>query len=392
MSSRRPVVHLRPKRDRPVRNRHPWVFSGAVARIDGDRKAPVADVVSAGGERLGTGFLSEGSRIVVRMASWQPRDLDAGFFRERLGAALALRRETVGPETTGYRLLNAEGDGLPGWTVDRFGDVLVSQVTSAGLEAVRDVAYDVLRELVPASSILQANDLPARRGESLPTDDEWIVPGERPGSAVFREEGLELTAELGGQKTGFYCDQRPQRTLAGRLAEGRDVLDLFAHTGAFACACLRGGAREVTAVESSPRFEERARDHVVRNDLDVGRLEWRTADVFAHLRETERAWDLVVADPPPLARRKAQLDRATRAYKDLNRLAISRLAPGGHLLTFSCSGAVDPTLFRQVLFAAAAEAGRELALLRPLAAGPDHPVALGHPEGEYLKGWWARAM
>lgn len=383
-------VWLRPGRDKAVREGHPWIFSGAVGRREGPEEAPLARVFGGGGEPFGLGFHSPRSQIRVRMLGAGVERADRAFFASRLSEALALRRAVLPPETTGYRLLNAEGDGVPGWTVDRFGDVLVSQITVAGLEAVRDEAYAALLDLLPGSSILQVNGLPARRAEGLTTERDETIAGELPAEAPFQEAGLAFTAELsGGQKTGFYCDQRENRRRVERLSGGRTVLDLFAHSGAFGVYAVRGGAERVTHVESAPRLIERGLEHYQRNGLDTGRVEWVRANVFQDLRERTERYGLVVCDPPPLVRKRPDLDAAARAYKDLNRLALQRVAPGGFLLTFSCSGAVDGKLFRQIFFAAAVEAGVRVALLEPLAAAPDHPVAVTHPQGEYLKGWLA---
>jgi 23S rRNA (cytosine1962-C5)-methyltransferase len=315
---------------------------------------------------------------------------ERSFFAARLAEALALRQAVLPPETTGYRLLNAEGDGVPGWTVDRFGGVLVSQITVAGLEAVRAEAYAALTEALPRLAVLQANDVPVRRAEGLPFAGEETIAGDPPAEVRFAESGLSFTAELaGGQKTGFYCDQRENRRRAERLAGGRTMLDLFAHTGAFGVYALRGGASRVVFVESSARLIERGRQHVELNGFAADRAEWVKANVFEDLRQRTERYGLVVCDPPPLVRKRTDLAAAARAYKDLNRLALARIEPGGFLLTFSCSGAVDAKLFRQIFFAAAVEAGVRVALLEPLAAAPDHPVAITHPQGEYLKGWLA---
>jgi 23S rRNA (cytosine1962-C5)-methyltransferase len=315
---------------------------------------------------------------------------DRSFFAARLAEALDLRRAVLPPETTGYRLLNAEGDGVPGWTVDRFGGVLVSQITVAGLEAVRGEAYAALTAAQPGAAVVQSNDVPVRRAEGLPFAGEEIIAGEPSAVVRFIESGLAFTADVaGGQKTGFYCDQRENRRRAERLAGGRAVLDLFAHTGAFGVYALRGGAPRAVLVESSARLIERGREHVAVNGFDAGRAEWVKANVFDDLRQRTERYGLVVCDPPPLVRKRQDLDAAARAYKDLNRLALARVEPGGFLLTFSCSGAVDAKLFRQIFFAAAVEAGVRVALLEPLAAAPDHPVAITHPQGEYLKGWLA---
>lgn len=379
-------LRLKPGRDRSPRQGHPWIFSGAVAVARGPAEAPLARVVSAEGEPLGLGFYGPRSQIRVRLVGRDVEEVDRGFFSGRLAEALRLRRTVLPAETTGYRVVNAEGDGLPGWTVDRFGDVLVSQITSAGLEALRGEAYAALTEAFPGAAVLQLGDLPARREEGLPTADEWIA-GPALEEVGFLESGLRFTAELaGGQKTGFYCDQRENRRRVERLAGERTILDLFAHSGGFGLYGRRGGAKRVTAVESSPRLVERGARHFRDNGLEEG-VDWVKANAFQFLRETEERFDLVVCDPPPLVRRRADRDAGARAYKDLNRLALGRLEPGGLLLTFSCSGAVDAKLFRQILFAAATEARVRVALLEPLAAAPDHPVSVFHLEGEYLKGW-----
>jgi 23S rRNA (cytosine1962-C5)-methyltransferase len=414
------TVILAPGRDRSVRQGHPWVFSGSVARDEGPAGAALARVLTAEGELIGSGFYSSGSRIRVRLVRNDAGPVDRDFFRERIAEALALRARMVPSFTTGYRLLNAEGDFLPGWTVDRFGDTLVSQITSAGLERLRADAYAALRDLVPGVAILQRNRGGMRRREGLSEEDELIAAStpagaesggqggdgadadssasqDRPAVAAFAEarfteSGLAFTADLtAGQKTGFYCDQRPNRQIAERLANDAKMLDLFAHSGAFTTYALRGGARSVVAVESAARLIERARRHVSDNSLEAERVTWIEGNAFEEVRRMERSFDLIVCDPPPLVRRRADLDAGARAYKDLNRHALLRLAPGGLLLTFSCSAAVDAKLFRQILYAAAVESGRRAVLLEPLAAGPDHPVGVAHLEGEYLKGWLVSA-
>ena len=370
-----------------------------MARLEGPADAPLARVFDAAGRPLGLGFHSPRSQIRVRLLGPRAESTeraDRAFFAARLDEALALRRAVLPApreDTTGYRLLNAEGDGVPGWTVDRFGDVLVSQITVAGLEALRGEAYAALADLLPGCAVLQMNDVPARRAEGLSQKDEVITgraDGTFPEEAPFLESGLRFAAELtGGQKTGFYCDQRENRRLVERLAGGRAVLDLFAHSGAFGLYALRGGAGQVTLVESSARLIERGRELLTSNGFAPERAAWVKANVFEDLRQRTESYGMVICDPPPLVRKRPDLDAAARAYKDLNRLALGRVAPGGFLLTFSCSGAVDVKLFRQIFFAAAVEARVRVALLQPLAAAPDHPVAITHPQGEYLKGWLA---
>jgi 23S rRNA (cytosine1962-C5)-methyltransferase len=379
-------VTLRPERAKSALQGHPWIYSGAVDGVAGDPEAALAKVQTADGRSLGAAFWSSRSQIRARLL-FAPR-ADAAFFTERLRAAKALRERVLPAETTGFRLLNAEGDGVPGWTIDHFGNVLVSQITVAGLEALRSNAYGALRELFPDHAVVQRNQGPARRAEGLSQDDERVA-GELPAEVEFTESGLAFNADLvAGQKTGFYCDQRESRRLTERLAGEHKVLDLFAHTGGFGIYALRGGARHVVLVESSATLVERGRPLAQRNGLDGRRCEWVTADVFEDLRTRTGRYGIVICDPPPLAKRRGDVDAAARAYKDLNRLALKRVEPGGFLLTFTCSGAIDAKLFRQILFAAATEAGVTAQLLQPLSAAPDHPVSINHPEGEYLKGWW----
>ena len=385
-------IRLARGRECPLRDGHPWLFSGAVAESSGPADAALAELFTADGEALSVALHSPGSPLRARQLAGPGTAIDRDFFAARLATAAALRERFLPPATDGYRLINAEGDALPGWTVDRFADVLVSQITVAGLERLRDEAYAALAAQHPDCAIFERCDLAARRQEGLSLADRWVHGAPR-GEAEFREHGLRFLAEIeGGQKTGFYCDQRDSRALVGRLAAQRSLLDLFAHTAAFSLHALRGGARRVVAVESAPRLLALARRQLELNDLPAGAAELVAGDVFEDLRARGERFDVVVCDPPPLARRRADLDRAARAYKDLNRLAFGRVAPGGYLLTFSCSGAVDGKLFRQIVHAAAVEAGARAQLLAPLAAAPDHPVALAHPEGEYLKGWLLRVV
>ncbi len=384
-------VRLRRGREKSVHEGHPWLFSGAIESTDGPGDAPLAHVEDAAGRPLGVGLWNPRSQIRVRLLAAAGTAIDRAFFAARLAEAAALRRAVLPAETTGYRLVNAEGDGLPGWTVDRYGGVLVSQITAAGLAGLAGEAYAALAAAFPALPIRESNRAPARRAEGLSQEDRTIFPeilGEPPAEAVFQESGLTFTAELAaGQKTGFYLDQRDSRRLVERLAGGRSVLDLFAHSGAFGVYAARGGASRLVHVESAPRLAEIGRRQYAANGQPAERAEWVKANVFEDLRERRDAFDLVICDPPPLVRQRDDLQAAARAYKDLNRLALGRVAPGGFLLTFSCSGAMDVKLFRQILFAAAVEANVRVALLQPLAAAADHPVSIRHPQGEYLKGW-----
>jgi len=420
-----PSVVLEPGRDRSVRRRHPWVLSGSVARVedprareDGDLSGAWARVVSAEGETLGWGHLSPASQIRVRMLSTAKEPPDDDLVSERIAAAVARRREhPLLSDTDAVRLVNAEGDGLPGLVADRYAGVVVMRLASAGMGARRERVAEALREATGAPVGLErAAGAEARRegmaaregllwGEAPEPDAEVTGSGvpragpgapdpgapaslasPLPGPVAIREAGREYLVDVrGGQKTGFYLDQREARSLVERLADGRRVLDLFAYTGGFAAAAARGGAREVTLVETSGSALELARENLARNAPQVPDRPVQ-ADVFRWLRGAQGEWDLLIADPPPLARRKADVSRAARAHKDVLLLALRRAAPGAVVLAFSCSHHIGPDLFRKICFGASLDAGRPARVLAELTAPADHPVSLDHPEGRYLSG------
>jgi len=416
----RPTVVLRPGRDRSLRRRHPWVLSGSVAGIEGlgeDREQGRGDegppapggegdeafgawarVVSAEGETLGWGHLCPASQIRVRMLSFAKDPPDDGLVAERIAAAVARRRDhPLLADTDAVRLVNAEGDGLPGLVADRYADVVVVRLASAGMAARRELVAETLRQATGAPLGLErAAGAEARReGMAAREGVLWGDPANVSGGAgdtadgtllTIREAGRQYRVDVrGGQKTGFYLDQRDARSLVERLAAGRRVLDLFAYTGGFAAAAARGGAREVTLVETSATALELARENLARNAPEVpGRLV--QADAFRWLRGTQGEWDLLVVDPPPLARRKGDAGRAARAHKDVLLGALRRAAPGAVVLAFACSHHVGPDLFRKICFGASVDAGRPARVLAELTAPPDHPVSLDHPEGRYLSG------
>jgi 23S rRNA (cytosine1962-C5)-methyltransferase len=312
---------------------------------------------------------------------------------------VALRDRVVPPETDGYRVVNAEGDFLPGLVADRYGRALVVQATTEGTERARPLWLPPLLAAFPEATVLQKNDLPSRKAEGLPLDDELLAGDTSPRRAEFRERGLAFVAEISaGQKTGFFLDQRENRTLVRSLAAGRGLLDLFSYSGAFGVAALAGGATRVVHVDVSSAALALARENHALNGQAVegpgARVETREADVFEDLRVRVAAgerWDFIVTDPPAFAKRKADVDKACRGYKDVNRLAFQLLAPGGLLLACSCSGRISPDLFQKVIFAAALDARRPARLLERRGAGADHPVSIDCPEGEYLKAFLLEA-
>jgi len=323
--------------------------------------------------------------------------VDAPLVASRLRHAAGLRERFVPKETDGFRLVNAEGDHLPGLVVDRYAGTLVVQATTEGTERARPLWLPTLLELFPGAAILQKNDLSSRRGEGLPLADE-LLAGESPAGPVpFRERGLAFLADVSsGQKTGFFLDQRENRNLVRTLSGGRSVLNLFCYSGAFGVAALAGGASRLAQVDSSGPALALARENHRANGQDpngAAGVELVEADAFEDLRERAAAgqrWDVVVTDPPAFAKRRDDVDRACRAYKDVNRLALSLLSPGGILLACSCSGPVSADLFQKVLFAAALDAGVLAQIVGRSGAGPDHPVSIDCPEGEYLKAFLLR--
>lgn len=395
------VVTLAPGREKSLRRRHPWVFAGAVARAPrGVAPGATVEVVAADGSWLGRGAWSPASQIRVRIWSFeQGEGIDGGFFRRRLAAALAWRDGLpgLGGEGGGMRLVNAESDGLPGVVVDRYADHLVCRFTAVGAECWRGAIVDGLRELLPGvTGIWERSEGESRGKEGLSPRSGWVWGVEPPPEGVeFREGGLRLLADpRGGHKTGFYLDQQGNRRLAGELAAGRRVLNAFSYTGAFGCHCLAGGASEVVQVESSAPAQAVAARHLELNGLESSRCQLVTGNAFQVLRgyrEAGRRFDLVILDPPKLAESAAQVARAARAYKDANLLAWQLLAPGGVLMTFSCSGHMEEGLFQKIVADAALDAGREGRIGRWLGAGADHPVGLAFPEGRYLKGLLCRA-
>jgi 23S rRNA (cytosine1962-C5)-methyltransferase len=397
-STNLPTVHLHPGKDKPVRHRHPWIFSGAIERVRGDlAPSGVVDVLDSRGEWLARGYANPKSQIVVRLLTWnRDEELDAKFWRGRLAAAAARRADLdADPQTDAYRLIYAENDGLPGLIVDRYGDWLATQFLTAGVEARRELLLQALAETFAPRGIVDRSDVAVRRQEGLALHSgvAWGEPP--PDDLAIREYDHRFRADLlGGQKTGFYLDQRENRRIVGIHADGRRVLNAFSFTGAFAVYALAGGAQHVTNLDSSHEALVGA-EHALRlNGFDPdAQADAIAGDVFQVLRsyrDEGRQFDMVILDPPKFARSKAELDGATRGYKDINLLALKLLAPGGLLATFSCSGLVTPDLFQKIVFGASADAGRDAQIIARLGQGADHPILLSFPEGEYLKGLLCR--
>ena len=382
---------LKKGRERSLRRRHPWIFSGAVEKASG-KAGETLEVRDAAGKFVARAAYSPKSQIRARVWSFDAAEqIDAAFFRNRVQKALALREGLpAARHTNALRLINGESDGLPGLVVDRYADVLVAQFLAAGVERWRDVILDSLTELSGCEAIFERSDAEVRKLEGLEARVGFARGNRNATRCPIVEHGLNYRVDVEqGQKTGFFLDQRENRQRVRALAAGREVLDGFSYTGGFAINALAGGAKRITAVESSAPALEVAKENLAANPLDASRVEFVQADVFSQLRtlrDQNAKFDLIILDPPKFAPTAAQVKKAARAYKDINLWALKLLAPGGLLATFSCSGAVPADLFQSIVAGAALDAGGDAKIIERFGAAADHPVALEFPEGEYLKG------
>jgi 23S rRNA (cytosine1962-C5)-methyltransferase len=383
---------LKPGREKSLERRHPWVFSGAVAKVQGTPESgDTIGIWSATGKFLGVAAYSPSSQIVARVWDWEERAVDAAFFHERIERAVGQRRALMG-EVAAMRLIHAESDGLPGIVVDRYGDTAVLQLNSAGADRWRDTVADALQATDGIARVRERSDADVRQLEGLKPVTALLRGAPASERIVLDEEGVRFGIDLEqGHKTGFYLDQRDNRQQLRALAAGRDVLDCFCYSGGFALNALAGGASSVVAVDSSVEALGLARDNAELNQFP--QPEWLQGDVFELLRkfrDSRRSFDLVVLDPPKFAPTVAHAEKAARAYKDINLLAFKLLRPGGLLMTFSCSGGVTADLFQKIVAGSALDAGTEAQIVARLGASADHPVALSFPEGDYLKGLLCR--
>jgi 23S rRNA (cytosine1962-C5)-methyltransferase len=386
-------LHLKAGRDKSLKRRHPWIFSGAVERVDGEpANGETVLVKSAGGQPVAVAAWSPQSQICARVWSFNTSNfIDGKFFKEKIGHAVALRASLPAfHHTNALRLVHGESDGLPGLIVDRYADVLVAQFLSAGAEHWREAILDALAEATGCEAIYERSDAEVRQLEGLVPRTGFARGNREAARCPIIEHGLNFRVDVeAGQKTGFFLDQRDNRQRVRALAAGREVLDAFCYTGGFSVAALAGGAARVTAVDSSAPALEVARENVSANSMDLAKISFEQADVFAYqrlLRDRGQSFGLVVLDPPKFAPTAAQVKNAARAYKDINLMAFKLLAPGGLLATFSCSGGVSAELFQSIVAGAAADAGVDAKIIERFGAAADHPVALSFPEGDYLKG------
>ena len=388
-------VTLQPGREKSLAQWHPWVFSGSIATVDGAPSGGDTVLLHASdGTPLASAAWSPESKIRARVWSFDPQQsIDAAFFRERVGTAVRARDEMLDSTHNACRLIHGESDGLPGFVADRYRDVVVVQIFAAGAERWRDALIDALAEATGCPAIYERSNVDVRTLEGL-APREGPVRGAMPPSVDMVEDGLKFIVDIvHGQKTGFYLDQRDNRKRVRALASGRDVLNCFCYTGGFTVAALAGGAKSVLSIDSSAEALALARENVTANAFDPDRTEWRDADVFAELRklrDAARAFDLIVLDPPKFAPTAQHAEKAARAYKDVNLLALKLLRPGGLLATFSCSGGISPDLFQKIVAGAALDARANALVVGRFAASADHPVALNFPQGDYLKGLLVR--
>jgi len=389
-----PTITLKPGREKSVRNRHPWLFSGAIQHID--RDAPDGEIVeihSDAGQWLARGYLNRRSQIQVRLLTWDAEQaIDEAFWRSRLQQAIAGRAALAAdPQTNAYRLVHAESDGLPGLVVDRYSDWLVVQCLTLGIEQVKPLLTRLLVELCQPAGIVERSDVEVRQKEGLRPMMGMLHDAAPAGPVEIMEHGRRFLVDLlAGQKTGFYLDQRENRRRVASYCPGGRVLNAFSYSGGFAVYALAAGAQHVVNLDSSLEALELGERNLALNGFDPdAQAEGVAGDVFQVLRDWRTAsqrFDVIILDPPKFAHNQQQIERAARAYKDINLLAMQLLQPGGVLATFSCSGLVSADLFQKIIFGASVDARREAQVIERLSQGPDHPVLLNFPEGEYLKG------
>ena len=393
------VVYLKPKADRAARRRHPWVFSGAVQRVSEAPKAgDLVEVRDAAGAWLAWGHYNPDSRIAVRLLDWDPQAVvDEAWWADRLDRS-AERRKKAGRlenKTGACRLVFAESDGLPGLTVDWYAGFAVLQSHTPGIDRIKAFLAERLLSVWGAAGVFERGDAEARRLEKLPPASGLLAGQPWPEPLTIEEGGLKFIVDPGrGQKTGFFIDQVDNRRLAATWAAERDVLDCFAHTFAFSAHAARAGAASVVRVESSKTAADLGEKNMGLNGLDQMPGETVVGDAFQVLRtfrDQGRTFGLIFLDPPKLAPTRAQVPKASRAYKDINLLAFKLLQPGGILATFSCSGGLDADMFQKIVFGASLDAGRQAQILSRLGQPPDHPILLTFPEASYLKGLLCQA-
>jgi 23S rRNA (cytosine1962-C5)-methyltransferase len=380
-------VTLKPGRDKAIHQKHHWIFSGAIAEMPEGGEGEIFPVFSHSKRLLGHGYFNHQSAIAGRMLNFDNSDpIEA--VRKQIQQAILLRRHLFeGKQTNAYRLINGEGDYLPGLVVDRYGSILILQISTCGMERLKSVILEELMQQMKPQALYEKSNVPGRREEGL-KDSVELLSGSFDDPITIQENGHTFLVSIEqGQKTGFFLDQRETRLWVQEMSKDKRVLNAFAYTGSFSVYAAAGGAKLVDSIEISDGALEYAKKHMEMNGFSSTPARYECRDVFDYLREEkELPYDLVILDPPAFAKKKKDVIQACRGYKDINRLAMQKMPPSSYLLTCSCSYQVDPILFQKVIFQAAVEAGRNARLIGRHRMAADHPINLCHPDGgEYLK-------
>ncbi|WP_341661405.1 class I SAM-dependent methyltransferase [Vibrio sp.] len=395
-----PTIYLEKGREKSLKRRHPWVFSRGIKKIEGEPSlGETVDVFAHDGTWLAKAAYSPHSQIRARIWSFENQEIDLDFFVQRIQQALILRQDIIERDgLTGYRLIAAESDGLPGITVDKYQNYLVCQLLSAGAEYQKDTLIRALLKVFPDHNIYERSDVAVRNKEGL-SERMGVLHGEEPPeSVVIEENGIKISVNIkAGHKTGFYLDQRDSRQQAIKYCKDKEVLNCFSYTGGFGLYALKGEAKRVINADVSQPALDTAKQNAEINQFDISkkRAVFLNADVFKLLREYRdqgTKFDVVIMDPPKFAESKAQLNGACRGYKDINMLAMQILRTGGTLLTYSCSGLMDQVLFQKIIADAAVDAGRQVKFVERFEQAADHPTDTAYPEGFYLKGFACKVI
>lgn len=390
-------VRLKKGKEKAVKQLHPWVFSGAIDQVKGSpENGDIVMVTDNNNGFLGYGFFNDKSRVAVRLLEWNlETEINESWWRKKIATAVKYRETLYTENTNTYRLIFSEADFIPGLIVDRYADFLSVQILTSGVERIKHIILDELQKLLDPKGIFDRSDASARAHEGLETSSGGILSGLEPPEFVsVKENGIFYHVNIvEGQKSGFYCDQRDNRKLVADHSKGKKVLDCFSYSGGFSLNAFRAGASEVVSVDSSALALETLKRNIEINNFNKIPHRLIQSDVNKQLRafrEAGEKFDLIILDPPKYAPSRSALTKASRAYKDLNRLAMLLIEEGGLLATFSCSGAVDISMFKQILAWAALDAGKEVQFIEQFAQPSDHPVRSSFPEGEYLKGLLCR--
>jgi 23S rRNA (cytosine1962-C5)-methyltransferase len=384
-----PEITLKKGREAALLRGHPWIFSRAIQTVKGNPGAgDVVQLQDSEGKPLALGFFNPNTDIAFRLLSRDcDHDINADFWQRRLQSAIALRKRVINEQTNAYRLINAEGDGFPGLIVDAYDSTLVLSIATAGIEKQKDHIVSALISHFEPKCIYEQSEGRSRKLEGLENKKGFIHGSSETGIKEIKENGWKFEADfIGGQKTGFFLDQRINREKISALSNGISVLNCFSYTGAFSIYCVAAGAQKVVSLDISKGACAAARKNLQSNGFSPEVHPVIDADVFEYLRETQEKFDLIILDPPAFAKIRHDVQKAARGYKEINMQAVKLLNSGGILATFSCSNFIEEELFHKIVLGAACDAGADLQLLARLEAGPDHPIAMGHPECRYLKG------